>query len=87
MFVDFVVGDLVVCYNVVIGYVLIDLCCGSWVNECMMCMFELLGFDDLLFVMCVVLLFELFEGYMFEGFCNVDGLVGMCNIFVIMMIV
>lgn len=82
--VDLVEGDVIICYNEVIGYVVKLLLCGSWVNEYVVKLLFVFVLDELLLVMCFDFKFVKFEGYMFEGYCNVDGMVGMKNVFGIM---
>ena len=81
--VDLAAGDPIVRYNVVIGYALVELRRGSWVNERTMRMPEPPGLDDLPLATRAAPPLPPLEGYTFEGFRNADGSVGTRNILAI----
>lgn len=76
----FVYGEII-CYGEVIGYVVCDILCGSWIDELLVELLKVLLLNMLLLVIKVLELLLLLEGYMFEGYCNVDGSVGIKNLF------
>ena len=81
--VDLAAGDPIVRYNVVIGYALVELRRGSWVNERTMRMPEPPGSTTCRSRRARAPPLPPLEGYTFEGFRNADGSVGTRNILAI----
>lgn len=78
---DILVNGEIICYGEVIGYVVCVILCGSWIDELMFVLLEVLLLYMLLLVIKVLEFLLLLEGYIFEGYCNVDGSVGIKNLF------
>lgn len=78
---DILVNGEIICYGEVIGYVVCVILCGSWIDELMVVLLEVLLLYMLLLVIKVLEFLLLLEGYIFEGYCNVDGSVGIKNLF------
>lgn len=78
---DISVNGEIIRYGEVIGYVVRVILRGSWIDELMVVLSEASSLYTLLLVIKVSEFLSSLEGYIFEGYRNVDGSVGIKNLF------